>query len=87
MIRPEHIEWALCSCGHASCERQYPINLGTFLQGTGFEPHEVKWLNEAWENASQFRMRRNAYRKTTTQLEKQLKQAHATIAQLKRAER
>lgn len=46
--RPAKIEWAPCSCGHAACKRQHPTNLGMFYQGSGFEPHEVEWLDRAW---------------------------------------
>lgn len=45
---PEKLEWADCPCGHPSCKRSYPTNLGTFVMGTGFEPNERKALNTAW---------------------------------------
>jgi hypothetical protein len=46
--RPLEIRWAPCSCGSPHCKRQHPTNLGMFYQGTGFEPEEVRWLNQAW---------------------------------------
>ena len=46
--RPAKIEWAPCGSGHAACRRQHPTNLGMFYQGSGFEPHEVEWLERAW---------------------------------------
>jgi hypothetical protein len=48
VLRPERIEWATCNCGSATCHRQHPTNLGMFYQGSGFDPHEVEWLNRAW---------------------------------------
>lgn len=46
--RPREIRWEPCSCGSPHCKRQNPTNMGMFYQGSGFEPHEVEWLNEAW---------------------------------------
>lgn len=48
MDTPKTLEWQDCLCGHAHCKRSHPINLGTFYQGTGFEPHERDALNKAW---------------------------------------
>lgn len=47
--RPRVIKWAKCQCGSKSCTRVHPTNLGMFYQGTGFEPHEVEWLEAAWK--------------------------------------
>lgn len=45
---PEKLEWRMCQCGHKSCARAHPINLGHFYQGTGFEPNERAAIDEAW---------------------------------------
>jgi hypothetical protein len=46
--RPAKLEWEHCPCGSSTCHRQHPTNLGVFYEGSGFEPHEVEWLNRAW---------------------------------------
>jgi hypothetical protein len=58
--RPDRIIWAPCNCGSRSCKRQHPTNLGMFYQGAGFEPHEVEWLNAAWDAATEQRKRQEA---------------------------
>jgi len=39
--------WKLCNCGSPACRRVYPTRLGTFSQGTGFEPAEARALTLA----------------------------------------
>lgn len=41
--------WQKCPCLHPSCKREYPINLGTFTVGTGFDPEERQLLDRAME--------------------------------------
>jgi hypothetical protein len=36
--------WILCNCGDQNCRSVYPSHMGTFHQGTGFEPAEVREL-------------------------------------------
>lgn len=50
--RPDTIIWMKCQCGSPACNRMHPTNIGWFYQGTGFEPHEVEWLNAAWNALS-----------------------------------
>lgn len=45
---PQKLAWADCQCGHSSCKRSHPVNIGTFYQGTGFDPHERAALDRAW---------------------------------------
>jgi len=40
--------WEDCKCGDDVCELQYPINFGSYYQGTGFSPNEKKLLEEAF---------------------------------------
>lgn len=46
---PKKLEWKHCSCGHPSCHRIFPVNLGMFYQGSGFSPEEARELNRRWE--------------------------------------
>jgi hypothetical protein len=46
---PKHLNWEACPCGHPSCKRRFPNNLGSFAVGTGFEPEEVNELDRRWE--------------------------------------
>lgn len=41
--------WVKCPCGHHMCKRQYIGNLGTFYQGSGFQPDEIDLINRAFE--------------------------------------
>jgi hypothetical protein len=36
--------WIACSCGHPVCKRVHPSRIGTFHEGTGFEPDEAREL-------------------------------------------
>lgn len=46
--RPEKLFWVKCNCGSEFCDKQYPTNLGSFYQGTGFDTEEREWLDAAW---------------------------------------
>ena len=43
--------WIACGCGSLACHRVYPSRIGTFHEGTGFEPDEVRELINAMKEA------------------------------------
>lgn len=45
--------WILCNCGSPSCRRVHPSKMGTFYQGTGFEPDEARKLVAAMWGGSE----------------------------------
>ena len=47
--RKARYKWALCGCGHWSCGRLYPSNVGLFYQGSGFHLKEAKEIVAAFD--------------------------------------
>lgn len=43
----KELTWRKCSCINSSCTYEYPNEIGSFYQGTGFSPEEKEFLNEA----------------------------------------
>lgn len=43
--------WIACGCGSPTCHRVYPSGIGTFHEGTGFEPDEARKLVAAMKEA------------------------------------
>ena len=42
------LHWTKCQCGYPSCRYQYPTNLGSYYQGTGFDTEERDLLDRAF---------------------------------------
>lgn len=42
------LSWKPCPCGSPSCKRMWPLELGTFYAGTGFEPRERDLIDKAF---------------------------------------
>lgn len=42
------LQWEKCRCGDPICKRMRLANLGTFYQGSGFEPQEVEIIEQRW---------------------------------------
>lgn len=53
---PEALTLRLCQCGHASCTKTYFGNLGSFYQGSGFEPADAAYLKAAYDFAKRFNL-------------------------------
>jgi hypothetical protein len=39
--------WMACGCGSPSCDRVWPLRMGTFYQGSGFDSAEATALVHA----------------------------------------
>ena len=46
------MRWTKCGCGNKLCKRQQPVGFGTFYQGSGFEPNEVRKMNQAFRKTA-----------------------------------
>jgi hypothetical protein len=42
------LTWKPCPCGHKACKRMYPVEIGWFYAGSGFDPDERKLMDEAF---------------------------------------
>lgn len=40
--------WVKCPCGHPACKLEYPTGLGTFRDGSGFDPEEKALMERAF---------------------------------------
>lgn len=49
--QPDALTLRLCQCGHAACTKTYFGNLGSFYQGSGFEPADAAYLKAAYDFA------------------------------------
>lgn len=45
-------KWERCGCRSLHCKREYPTEIGTFCQGTGFDPEEKAEIVQAFEAAA-----------------------------------
>lgn len=43
------LTWKPCPCGSSFCKRQYPLEIGMFYVGSGFDPAEVKLIKKAFK--------------------------------------
>lgn len=44
-----HFTWKKCNCGSKVCKLEYPQEIGSFYQGTGFSPDEKEMIENAFK--------------------------------------
>lgn len=47
------LTWKKCNCGSPHCKLEYPQEIGSFYQGTGFSPEEKELMTKAFDALKQ----------------------------------